>query len=85
MPTFTEVIIWNNSNIKVDGKTVYYRSWHYKGVTKLIDLLDDQKSFLSFGAFTQKYKVKPNACFGPTKDNNLSARAAKTKPGPQLV
>ena len=57
-PTFKEVIIWNNSNIKVDGKTVYYRAWHYKGVTKLIDLLEDQKRFLSFGAFTQKYEVK---------------------------
>lgn len=52
------VLVLNQSDINMTLSHVYYRAWHYKGVTKLIDLLDDQKTFLSFGAFTQKYEVK---------------------------
>ena len=44
----------------MNGKTVYYQAWHYKSITKLIDLLNNQKRLLSFGTFTQKYEVKSN-------------------------
>ena len=58
MTTLNEIIIWNNSNIKVNGKTVYYQPWHCKGVAKLVGLLDNQNRFLAFDAFKRKYNVK---------------------------
>ena len=42
----------------MNGKTVYYQPWHCKGVTKLVDLLDNQDRFLAFDAFKRKYNVK---------------------------
>ena len=56
--TLNEIIIWNNSDIKVNEKRVYYQPWHCNGVTKLVDLLDNQDRFLAFDAFKRKYNVK---------------------------
>ena len=56
--TLNEIIIWNNSNIKVNGKTVYYQPWHCKGVTKLVDLSDNQNRFLAFDAVKRTCNAK---------------------------
>ena len=63
MTTLNEIIIWNNSDIEVNGKTVYYQPWHCKGVTKLVDFLDNQNRFLAFDAFKRKYMYNVKTTF----------------------
>ena len=44
-------IIWNNSNIKING----YKKWHQQGICKISHLMDAYDNFLSFQAFQLKY------------------------------
>lgn len=44
-------IIWNNSLIRIENKSIYKRSWHDKGIQHISDLLDDDFNYLSFEAF----------------------------------
>jgi hypothetical protein len=40
-------IIWNNSYIKVDKKTVYYENWKQKGITHVKDLLNNKGDIMT--------------------------------------
>ena len=54
-----DIIIWNNSDIKVEAKPVFYKSWHDAGVEKVKDLLDPSNgNFYTYQEFTTKFKVK---------------------------
>ena len=49
--------IWNNKHIVANNKSLYIKSWHEAGVTKIKDLVKD-KSFLTYNKFLNIYKVK---------------------------
>ena len=49
--------IWNNKHIVLNNKSLYIKSWHEAGVTKIKDLVKD-KSFLTYNKFLNIYKVK---------------------------
>ena len=49
--------IWNNKHIVVNNKSLYIKSWHEAGVTKIKDLVKD-KSFLTYNKFLNICKVK---------------------------
>ena len=34
-------ILWNNKNIAIAGKSIYYKGWHALGIEKIKDLLND--------------------------------------------
>ena len=53
-------IIWNNRFIKIGGKSVFFPSWHRKGVVKIKDLLSEDRKFLSRIAFEEKYGLRVN-------------------------
>ena len=59
---FTQIhnqIIWNNSNIVINQKTVFLKHWYQKGIIRLRDLLDDVDfTFLSLEKFQQKFQVQ---------------------------
>ena len=38
-----DVIIWNNSDIKIEGQPIFYRSWHKVGINKVKHLLQQIK------------------------------------------
>ena len=40
------VIIWNNKNICVDGRSIYHSSLYKKGTLKLEDLVDDKNNLI---------------------------------------
>ena len=46
-------IVWNNHHIKIDGYSVYYKTWHDAGLTKIED-------FLAFDEFCSKFEIKTN-------------------------
>jgi len=51
-------IIWNNRNIMIDGKPLFYRCWFEKHITRVEDLLDNNGNFLSFNQFSEQYQLK---------------------------
>ena len=53
-------IIWNNKSILIDGKSIYFREWHTKGVTYIQDLLNRDETWMSFQQFSNNYKIKTN-------------------------
>ena len=52
--------IWYNSNIKIQNKMIYYKSWQNKGINYIKDLLDQNDNFLDFFAFKNKYDLNEN-------------------------
>ena len=43
-----EAIIWNNKNITIGGKSVYWENWHAAGILRIKDLLEENGKFLSY-------------------------------------
>ncbi|KAL9972503.1 hypothetical protein ACROYT_G018819 [Oculina patagonica] len=50
-----EAIIWNNKNITIAGKSVYWENWHVAGILRIKDLLEEDGKFLSYGNFLRKF------------------------------
>ena len=50
-------IIWNNSNILVDGKPILYNSWLTNGIMYIKDLLAEDKNFLSLAGLKAKFNL----------------------------
>ena len=56
-----EQICWNNKFITSDRKSIYYPLWRLAGICKIKDLVDtQQKCFLSFDSFCNKFNVRCN-------------------------
>ena len=51
-------IIWNNRNIMIDGKPLFYKCWFENNITRVKDLLDNNGNFLSFSQFSEQYQMK---------------------------
>ena len=51
-------IIWNNHNIIIDGKTLFYKSWLEKNILRIEDLLDNDGNFLPFNLFSEKFHLQ---------------------------
>ena len=49
----TTDIIWNNKNIKIAGKSVYFRDWHQVGIKTIKDLLNEKSEFLPYHSFCE--------------------------------
>ena len=48
-------IIWNNSYIKINSSSFFYKKWHKQGNCKISHLMDAYDNFLSLQAFQLKY------------------------------
>ena len=48
-------IIWNNSYIKINVSSFFYKKWQQQGICKISHLMDAHEIFLSFQAFQLKY------------------------------
>ena len=56
-----EVIIWNNHEIKIATKPIFYESWHKAGVTKVKHLLNPNSGkLLTYQEFVNLFKIKPS-------------------------
>ena len=51
-------VIWNNSNIRVDGKPIYLSHWVKKGIVRIKDLMDTGDSLFSYQGFKRKYGLE---------------------------
>ena len=55
-----KTIVWNNRDIKIDNKTIFFRTWFDKGVYTLKDLLDQNLDFLTYEEFKLRYQLQTN-------------------------
>ena len=51
-------ILWNNHEITIGGKSVFYKQWYDAGVKTLPDILNKEGKFVT--AFKEKYKINTN-------------------------
>ena len=51
-------ILFNNKEIRIDGKPFFWKEWFEKGIRTIKDLLDKNENILSFPAFQSKYSLK---------------------------
>ena len=54
------LILFNNKDILINGKTIFYRNWFDCGIYLVQDLLKADGKFLSYSEFIQKYDIKCN-------------------------
>ena len=52
-------IISNNTYVKINGKTVFFKSWYDNGVVKITNLLDGETNFLTLDKFKRTFNLKP--------------------------
>lgn len=50
-------VIWNNCNILIDKKPVFFRNWFSKDITHLHHLLNNHGKFYPFDEFKTKYNL----------------------------
>ena len=51
-------IIWNNQNIVIIGKSIFYSSWFNKGITSIRSLMTENNQFLSLPELRQKFTLE---------------------------
>lgn len=51
-------ILWNNRNILVGKKTVFYKNWYDAGITKISDLLNQNQEFLKLHELATTFNLK---------------------------
>ena len=59
-PLQREFILWNNKDINVENKSVFWKSWRDKNVLLVQDLLNNQGNYLSPQEFSNIYNIKVN-------------------------
>ena len=57
---FLSLPLWNNSLIRIDNRPDYYKSWSFKGIQNVTDLLKGHNTLLSSYELGQRYNVKTN-------------------------
>ena len=55
-----DLILYNNQDILIEGKSIYYSEWLKKGILSIRDLQDKNGCFLSHQDFNQKYHCHSN-------------------------
>ena len=53
-----DTILFNNEEIRVDGKTFSWKEWFMKGIKRIEHLLDEMGQVLPFAVFQRKYSLK---------------------------
>ena len=59
-PLKREFILWNNRDINIENKSVFWKAWRDKDVLFVQDLLNNQGNYLSPQEFSDKYNIKVN-------------------------
>ena len=47
--------IWNNSMIRIAGKTIFYKHWANAGVIKINDQMTSDSRIISYSCFKEKF------------------------------
>ena len=56
--SYRHEILWNNSNVKVEGNTIMYTNWFSNGIKYFEDVYDTTaKALYSYGRLSEKYNL----------------------------
>ena len=55
-----DTILFNNKEIRIDGKPFFWKEWFEKGIRTIKDLLDKNGNVLSFPVFQSEYSLQKN-------------------------
>ena len=47
------LVLFNNREIQINGKSFYHNEWHQKGILSIQDVLSDDEKFPSYQEFLQ--------------------------------
>ena len=53
-------ILWNNKDISIDQKTLFWKTWFERGIYYVQDLLNEDGKFFSLDEFNGKFGLKAN-------------------------
>ena len=53
-------VLWNNREIKIEAKTLFWKTWFEKGIYLVQDLLNEAGKFLSLQEFQDKFDLEIN-------------------------
>ena len=56
----SDLVLFNNREIRVDNKSVYFNNWVENNVISIKDLLKDDGSYHSFQEFSDKFACRTN-------------------------
>ena len=55
-----DLIIWDNKDITIEGKSLYWKTWSERGVYFVQNLLKNNGKYLSYEEFKTKYNIEVN-------------------------
>ena len=55
-----DIVLFNNKEILVGGKPIFFSKWFKKGIISIKDLLTESGNFLTFQEFSLKYSCQTN-------------------------
>ena len=82
-----DLIIWNNKDIIIEGKSLYWKTWSERGVYFVQDLLKNTGNYLAYEEFKTKYNIEVNFIYycqilsAIAKNLKLKAITIKKPPG----
>ena len=56
----SDLVLWNNQDITIEGKSLFWKSWTENGIYYIQDILNENRKFLTYEEFNHKYKIKIN-------------------------
>ena len=51
----SDLILWNNQDITIEGKSLFWRRWAKNRIYYIQDILNENGKFLTFENFNQRY------------------------------
>ena len=52
--------LWNNKELKINNKAIFYRHWYDKHIHYIKDLFNDDGRLMNYNQFIQKFEVQTN-------------------------
>ena len=84
-----DLIIWNNQDITIEGKSLYWKKWRECGIYFVQDLLKNTGKYLSYEEFKTKYNIEVNFIYYcqilSAIPKNLKFKAMTTKRPPETI
>ena len=56
----SDLVLWNNQDITIEGKSLFWKSWTENGIYYIQDILNENGKFFTYEEFIRKYKIKIN-------------------------
>ena len=56
----SDLILWNNQDITIEGKSLFWKRWTENGIYYIQDILNENGNFLTFEEFNRRYNMSTN-------------------------